>query len=180
MLELYHHGVKGMKWGVRKDNKIYSRDRAKANDIYNTLTDREKYYVTAEKGKKEYTPKGEYEKPFSAYSFIESYKDVPVSVFDAWYNGNDTVNVSIAIRNDKRFRGKGYAHRAVANGKKWLEEHPEIETMVWGVNRENKPSVNLAKKNGFKYVKDESGWTDEYGGVWDIYAYKNPKYRKNR
>lgn len=28
--ELYHHGVKGMRWGVRKDPDYLARDRARA------------------------------------------------------------------------------------------------------------------------------------------------------
>ena len=35
--ELYHHGVKGMKWGVRKkrpSNSIVSRKRNKSDDLY--------------------------------------------------------------------------------------------------------------------------------------------------
>lgn len=31
MDELYHYGVKGMKWGVRKSNKQLRRERAKKN-----------------------------------------------------------------------------------------------------------------------------------------------------
>lgn len=34
--ELYHHGVKGMKWGVRKDNKrknVYYRVGKKSKDV---------------------------------------------------------------------------------------------------------------------------------------------------
>ena len=29
-LELYHHGIKGMKWGVRKKRDYLARDRARA------------------------------------------------------------------------------------------------------------------------------------------------------
>lgn len=43
-MELYHHGVKGMKWGVRKDKyKAMNRQQRKKT--------REKYYATPE-GKK--------------------------------------------------------------------------------------------------------------------------------
>lgn len=56
---LCHHGVKGMKWGVRKDRYI-SKNVKKANQIYDTLTDKEKYYVTAEKNQKQYVTREEY------------------------------------------------------------------------------------------------------------------------
>lgn len=45
---LCHHGVKGMKWGVRKDRYV-GKSYKKANEIYNTLSKKEKQYLTAEK-----------------------------------------------------------------------------------------------------------------------------------
>ena len=35
--ELYHHGVKGMKWGVRKDNKIKTANNAPRKKSYRKI-----------------------------------------------------------------------------------------------------------------------------------------------
>ena len=40
-LELYHHGIKGMKWGVRKKRDYLARDRARAQKkLDNAKTER--------------------------------------------------------------------------------------------------------------------------------------------
>ena len=159
---LCHHGVKGMKWGVRKDRYI-SKNVKKANQIYDTLTDKEKYYVTAEKNQKQYVTREEYhsKKSQNVFSSIEQDKGKPVSVIDMWKGYDKQVDVSIAVRNDPKYRGKGYASRAVERGIKWFNEHPEYERMVWGVNVNNQPSINLAKKYGFKVI-------DEHQDDWMV------------
>ena len=160
-LELYHHGVKGMKWGVRKDRYV-GKSYKKANEIYSTLSRKEKQYLTAEKKPpKEYVTKDEYysKKSQNVYSSIEQDKGKPVSVIDLWDGGDGGVDVSIAVRNDPNYRGKGYASRAVKRGIEWFNEHPEVEYMVWGVNHENSASIELAKKNGFElYNQYKDGW----------------------
>lgn len=156
---LCHYGVKGMKWGVRRDRYI-SKNYKKANNIYDTLTDKEKYFVTAEKGKKEYVTKDEYHSKNSQnlFSSIEQDKGKPVSVIDLWEGHDKQVDVSIAVRNDPKYRGKGYASRAVERGIQWFNEHPEYERLVWGVDVNNQPSINLAKKHGFKVIDEH--WED--------------------
>lgn len=67
--------------------------------------------------------------------------------------------MSIAVRNDSNYRHKGYASRALENGIKYFYDHPEIEYLVWGVNSQNRPSIELAKKYGFYlYDKRDDGW----------------------
>lgn len=145
----------------RKWNASYaSKDVKKANDIYKTLSKQEKYFLTAEENSKRYVSKEEYgKKGTNAYSLIEQYKDTPVSVIDIWKNDRGGADVSIAVRNDSKYRHKGYASRALENGLKYFYDHPEIEYLIWGVNSQNRPSIELAKKYGFYlYDKRDDGW----------------------
>lgn len=164
-LYLQHYGVKGMKWGVRKDRYVKSSYK-KANAIYNTLTDQQKRFVTGTNSDKpvpkEYVTKGEYRKGGQhLYGSIEQDKGLPVSVIDLWStNGGLAAAVSIATRNDPKYLRKGYADRAVERGLEWFNSHPEIEYMVWGVNVENTASIELAKKHGFEFCEEHYGeWT---------------------
>ena len=202
MRYLEHHQVKGAHWGVHNgppypldrsksdgkrllsnaskpkdpEHKIYSRDYGKANDIYRTLSRKEKRYLMGvnpgEKLPKLYVdPKqNEYKVPsdpnkwdpkmvYNVFSRIEQYKDVPVSVIDIWSQGDGGADISIAVRSGKDYRSKGYASRAVRDGVKYFYDHPELEYLVWGVNHKNRPSIELAKKYGFElYNTYDDGW----------------------
>ncbi len=154
----------------RKWNTTYaSKDIKKANDIYNTLSKQEKYFLTAEENSKRYVSREEYgKKGTNAYSLIEQYKDTPISVIDIWKNDRGGADVSIAVRNDSKYRHKGYASRALENGIKYFYDHPEIEYLIWGVNHKNRPSIELAKKYGF-YLYDSRD------DGWDIYTLDQKK-----
>ena len=136
-----------------------SRSMAKANKIYDTLSDQEKYFLTAEKNSPRYINPGDYNKKHSSnvYSRIEQYKDVPVSAIDIWQNEDKIGEVSIAVRNGTAYRHKGYASRALENGLKYFYDNPEMEYLVWGVNAKNRPSIELAKKYGFTFFEDVDG-----------------------
>lgn len=154
----------GKPQGKRKPSSpttTYARRNAKkANNIYKTLSDEEKYFLTADENSKQYVKREEYGKKGSnVYSLIEQYKDIPVSVIDIWQNGRGGADVSIAVRNEEQFRHKGYASRALENGIKYFYDHPELEYLIWGVNEKNRPSIELAKKYGFYlYDKRDDGW----------------------
>ena len=49
-LELYHHGVKGMKWGIRKDRGINSPDRVRERKRKRDL--QVKYFRSQSRGKR--------------------------------------------------------------------------------------------------------------------------------
>lgn len=147
-------------WDRKWNTSYASKDVKKANDIYKTLSKQEKYFLTAEENSKRYVSREEYgKKGTNVYSVIEQYKDTPVSVIDIWKNDRGGADVSIAVRNDNNYRHKGYASRALENGLKYFYDHPEIEYLVWGVNSQNSPSIELAKKYGFYlYDKRDDGW----------------------
>ncbi len=147
-------------WDRKWNTSYASKDVKKANDIYKTLSKQEKYFLTAEENSKRYVSREEYgKKGTNVYSVIEQYKDTPVSVIDIWKNDRGGADVSIAVRNDNKYRHKGYASRALENGIKYFYDHPELEYLIWGVNSKNRPSIELAKKYGFYlYDKRDDGW----------------------
>lgn len=159
--ELYHHGVKGQKWGVRKgppyplvrvNSKVSAREE---NDIYRSLTTDEKRKVMGlDKGDKnvptKFTTDDELKSKKHIKSFVARYGDVPVSAFDVWNDGDGNVALSIMTRGGSEYRGKGYATTTVKRGMKWVDNNPQILTAYWDVRKDNAPSIALAKKHGFK------------------------------
>lgn len=154
--------------------KIYRRNADKANEIFKTLTDEEKYYLTAEKKPKQYVSKEEYGKDSTnVYSRIEYYADKGASFFDVWCNDNGVGEVSIAVRNDPDFRGKGYSKRAMEAGLKWFEQNKDMQWLVWGVNANNTASRKLAEKYGFHHYKSY-----DHDKEWITYIKKKRKKKR--
>ncbi len=83
------------------------------------------------------------------------YKDVPVSVFDVWKEKDGEVALSVLTRSGDEYREKGYASMAVKKGIEWIDNNPEIMTAYWDVRKDNKASIALAKKSGFRKMRGE-------------------------
>ena len=178
MNELYHYGIKGQKWGVRNGppypvTKVSTKSSAKeVNDIYNTLSLDDKRKVTARKDPpKEFTNDKEYTSDIKLKSFMTKYKDVPVSVFDVWSEGDGNVALSLMTRSGDEYRGKGYASKAVKKGIEWIDKNPEIMRAYWDVRKDNKASIALAKKSGFRKMRGE-GRDPEWTAYQKIYKRK--------
>ncbi len=156
--ELYHFGVRGMKWGIRryqnKDGTLTEagkrRQVRQINSIYRHLDKQGKQYVTAERNPpKRFTDYDEHSR-YTYGSFIAYDKKKPVSVMTAWHDTNGSAAVSVMTRKD--YQGKGYGKKAVAAGMKWLKE-AGIERVNWGAKVDNSPSIELAKSLGFEYIR---------------------------
>lgn len=124
MNELYHHGIKGQRWGVRrfqnKDGTLTNMGRNRrtmndVNDIVNTMDSKDrkllglhgKEYQTIDEGQK------------IVKRFVKRVGGVPVSFFDL--TGDSTgVAVTIGNRSGNEYRNKGYAKSVAKKAKKMV------------------------------------------------------------
>lgn len=143
-----------------------------ANDIYNTLSDLEKYQLFGPEKRKEYATPKPYRNKGSVkiQSALLRVKDTPVSVVDARIQTgkyNDSVNLSIMTRSGEQYRGHGYGSRAaqiVINN--LLEDNPSINKIHWGALSTNTASRRTAEKLGFErspsddMIYDDNLWVE--------------------
>jgi len=179
-MSIYHHGIKGQKWGVRNGPpyplKRYRRATAKdLNAIYDTLSDDDKYKVTGEKmpSPSKFVKNDEELAQYFCYAIVETYKDVPVSAF-MWQNwhGEQTA-AEVITRSGEQYRGKGYATDVAKRGKEWFDRNPKLKEAFWDVAAENKASIHIAEKLGYAY-NPSSIAIDRYGTKWVSYEYRKP------
>ena len=170
-MELYHHGIKGQKWGVRryqnKDGTLTSSGKKRypltkivkgseqaSNDIYKSLSKQEKQLVMGQQ--EDETPPRTFIKKGEAKYLIDQvlvkYGDTPVTALDIWNQEQGEAAISIMTRNDPKYRGKGFGDKAVKEGIKAFEKCKDVNVLTWGVWEKNTASRKLAEKNGFKYV----------------------------
>lgn len=186
--ELYHYGVKGMKWGVRryqnkdgsltaegKRRQVRSRTLKQVNQTYNdvqgifdTMSKKEKKLLGVDG--KVYNARED--GAAIAKRFIKKVGDESVAFLDIYYTGNPEVGtITIGTRSGDKYRHKGYGRELVEEGKHWLNT-PEAKDILgmkllgWGAERENKKSIELARSSGFsettRWGTDEKYWMGEY------------------
>lgn len=180
--ELYHHGIKGMKWGVRryqnKDGSLTEEGKVRVqarnniirnrpytddvNNIVKTLSTKEKKLLGAELDK-DWIEK-EYENETLANkgkTFVTKVGDTPISFIEIWTNGGKTGQIAIATRNEEQYRGKGYASKEVEKAIKWTDRYGKytIDELEWWAEKSNTGSRKLAEKYGFE-ESDNRGYDD--------------------
>lgn len=184
---LVHHGIKGMRWGVRryqnKDGSLtsagkerqVSRRRAVSanktinavNEIIRSMDSDDLYKILA--GDSEYLSMEQGSAVIKR--ILKKDGQIPIAFFDMLDDG-DTINVIVGVKSGQ-YRGRGYGSEVVMKGMNWLDKHkdlvPNKEKVVWGVRTDNVSSIKLAKKNGFTLEKD-SKHKDKYGYEWVNYS----------
>lgn len=181
--KLYHYGVKGMKWGVRryqnKDGSLTKEGKQRVmyrnniirnrpytsdvNDIVRTLSKKEKELLGAELDKDWIEKDFENETLVNkGKTFVAKYKDVPVSFVEIWTNGGRTGQIALATRNGNEYRNKGYASKEVEKAIKWVDRYGKytIDELEWWAEKTNASSRRLAEKYDFE-LADNRG-SDDY------------------
>ena len=169
--ELYHHGIKGQKWGVRRfqnpdgslteagKKRVTARNRVirahrtsdSVNSIINSMDKDEKEKLAVEDDEEYLT----FEQGASVAKriLISDASSTPVSFFDLLEDDDGRVNVALGTKSGPEYRGKGYASKAAKQGMKWYEANKEkfgYKEVIWGVRTDNAASIRIAEKNGFK------------------------------
>ena len=167
---LIHYGIKGQKWGVRRyenedgtltaeGKKRYAalRTRGDVEKIFSSFSKEDKRLLDAGEDDSEYMTKDAHAY-WVAKRFMVREGKTPVAFLDIIKSQNGEAN--IAIGTDAKYRGKGYASKVASRGAKWIADHPDAFSKVnWGAFNENEASIALAKKNGFKFDKEENGFS---------------------
>lgn len=156
-MELFHHGVKGQKWGVKNGppyplTKVTKGTPGTTNDIYDTLDKHQKYLI-ANNAKVFIREK---DAKYLVDQTVLKIKDIPVSAFDVWNQGNG--NVSISIQTRAGYQGKGYANKTVQAGLDAIEKYKDVKMIYWGAYSKNTGSRKLAENNGFELIEDDGRW----------------------
>lgn len=178
---LSHHGIKGQKWGVRrfqnKDGSLTSEgkkrysivkgSRESSNDIYKTLSKKEKNYIQGnnsyDKPQKELISKDN--SKYILKQVLMKYGDMPIAAVDLWHESKNSISISIMTRNNEKYRGKGYASKVLEktlNDVIKSKEFNKYKYINWGAWKNNTASRKMARKHGFKYVKTSDPGGEDY------------------
>lgn len=177
---LAHHGIKGQKWGVRRyqnqdgtltaegKKRNYYRQRVlrelnyvdDVNRIVGTLSKDEQRKLGMKSTDKKWIDDDDAHETVSniAKTFIEYYKDTPVSMIEIWDDGTDIGEIVIAT--DPKYRGTGATSRNIQRALDWFDsnKNTRLKDLQWNNLKENPRSGQIAEKHGFGELETDDRW----------------------
>ena len=178
--ELYHHGIKGQKWGVRRyqnpdgtrtsegKKREYYRRRVirelenidDVNRIVSSLSEREQRLLGKGKNQDKWIDDEERIEIASniAKTFIQKRGGIPVSMIEIWDTGNGVGEIAIAT--DPKYRGTGVTSQNINDAIKWFnsKSNTKFKDLQWNNRKENPKSGQIAEKYGFGEKEETDDW----------------------
>lgn len=146
--ELYHHGVKGMRWGIRRTpEQLGHRDTLKdMRTVIRSLNESD--FKAFDKPKNVYYQNVRYDgkKPIG-FVLAESHNE----------RGKKVIDLSVAVNPD--YRGRGIAYDMAKEAMNTAERDQNVAKIYWGAEKNNSASVALATKLGFVHDYDTEYYT---------------------
>lgn len=148
-----------------KNSFVYiSKNAKKANEIYNTMSVEEQFFITGGDTRSWYVKQEEYNEKI-IYSSLCLDNNIPVSFLDVFFI-NGVGEISIGVRNNQR--NKGYASKEIKKFLHWYKNNKDKFTILsWYVNINNVKSIKLAEKFGFTRDIDR-----DFDENWIAYKYE--------
>lgn len=178
---LIHHGVKGMRWGVRKDGKNRYADRALVEtpgSITTRVMSKTGDKLTIEKSKlgplavavAKLTGKSP-EQNLSTM-VIRNAKGDKVGSFQVWPDKKDSMEVVRGewLEIDSKYQGRGYSEAAIRGLIKSAQSNSEIKEVRLQVPSDAAPAKHIYSKIGFS--KDYSYGDSPIYGELEDWVYK--------
>lgn len=193
--ELYHHGVKGQKWGVKNgppypiqkngfqdSTRISKTNLDKINEIFYSMSNRDRKFLSpgySNFGNKPLFNDDEYGKYSTIYSIVRSSKGTPISFLSVMRSSDDPNSGEIAVgtRNEPEYRGKGNAKRLAQKAVQWFNRQNSIDKLYWNADKNNESSCKIALESGFKERRSEDPKQRAFVMSKDRYSDKKGKNR---